>query len=134
MSGTGKGFTLVEILVSVAILSIGAVLVMQALGRAASAMVIAEHRHQATLFSVSKMAEVEMSLLQGQELEEHTAGSFQIDEQLYQWSLSSPLNKEDPQRKSVSLVVTWNDGRQTSGHHVETVLRQRKAKNDSKAS
>ncbi len=126
MSGTGKGFTLVEILVSVAILSIGAVLVMQALGRAASAMVIAEHRNQATLFSVSKMTEIEMALLQGQEVEEHTGGSFQVDEQLYQWSFSSPLNKEDPQRKSVSLVVTWNDGGHMVEHHVETVLRQRK--------
>ena len=131
MSGTGKGFTFVEILISVVILSVGAVLVMQALGRAASAMVIAEHRKQALLFSTSKMAEIDTNLLQGRQIEEHTGVSFQIDEQLYRWNLSSPLNKEEPERKSVSLVVTWNDGLQEYEHPVITVLRQRKIRNAS---
>ncbi len=131
MSETGKGFTFVEILVSISILSIGAVLVMQALGRAASAMVIAEHRKDALLFSSSKMAEIETTLLQGQQIEEHNDGSFQSGEQIYQWSLSSPLDEKDPQRKLVSLVVSWNDGLQAYEYPVTTVLRQRKIRNAS---
>ena len=125
ISATGsrdKGFTLIEILMSVAILSIGTVLVMQALARAAWGITAAEHRRQACLFSLSKMAEAELTLRTMKELEEHSGGSFQADQQAFVWNLSSMPETEGSPRRLISLAVTWEDGAHRYEHRVQTVL------------
>lgn len=124
-SGTGKdGFTLVEILVSVAILSVGSVAVLQALGRSAAALAVAESRSQAHLFSMAKMAEVELAVRSGKRIEEATAGSFREGPRQFSWSLTAhPPPEEDPQMQSVSLIVHWDLGRRRYEYAVETAFR-----------
>jgi hypothetical protein len=109
-------------MISVVILSMGAVLVMQALGRVASAMALEERRGQAALFAFSKMAEVELAVRSRQPLEENSRGDFQAGEQRFEWNLSATPVADGPPGESVSLIVTWNDGRQSHEHRFDTVL------------
>jgi len=124
-SATGRrpGFTLVEVLVSVSILSLGAVTVMQALGRAAAAVAVAEARSQAHQFCVSRMGEVELSVRTGKTLEESDSGSFQEEGRQFFWSLTAAPPKENPLLLPVSLTVRWNLGKQPYEYSVQTVFR-----------
>ncbi len=126
-SGTGndpKGLTLVEILASVVILSFGAVVTMQALGRVASALSVAEYQGEAYLFAMAKMAEVELALRSGQPVEESSQGSFRLGEHLFRWSLSLSTEPINPQFKAVSLTVAWSDGRHAYERHLNTILQR----------
>ena len=122
-TGKARGFTLVEVLVSVAILSVGAVAVMQALGRSAAAMTVAEARAQAHQFAVNKMAEVELAARLGQEMEESTGGSFLQGTRQFRWSLSAPLPEEGPGMRPVSLTVEWELGGESHAYTVQTAFR-----------
>ena len=126
------GFTLVEILVSTVILSLGAVVLMQALGRAAFAATSAANHRQACLFAQAKMAETELALRQGQELPETDSGSFESDHVRFGWSRSCRGEENDPHRKQVSLSVLWGEGGGHSEQRVETFLEEAHDPNESK--
>ena len=123
-SATGKtrGFTLTEVLVSVVILSIGAVYVMQALGRSAAAIEVAEARAQAHQFAVTKMAELELAFRLGQKLEESNGGSFRQGTRQFRWGLSAPIPKEEPRMRPVSLTVEWDLGGETYAYALQTTF------------
>ncbi len=124
-SGTGKarGFTLTEVLVSVAILSVGAVAVMQALGRSAAAVEVAEARSQAHQFAVTKMAEVDLAARLGQALEEANGGSFRVGSRQFRWTLAAPVSREEPAMRPVFLTVEWELGAESYTYAVQTAFR-----------
>lgn len=119
-----KGLTLVEVLVSVVILSVGAVLIMQALGRVSTAWTLGEGRLSATLFLMSKMGEVELALQEGQDLGGHPHGSFQSGDRQFGWDLVYGSVPDDPNSTAVALGVTWKAGQHTFEHRLETILRR----------
>ena len=124
-SGTGnriRGFTLTEVLVSVAILSVGAVAVMQALGSSAAAMAVAEARTQAHQFAMTKMAEVELAARLGQKLEDDSGGFFQGTRQ-FRWSLSASLPEGASTMRPVALTVEWDQGGKPYTYSVQTAFR-----------
>lgn len=132
------GLTLVEILVSVAVLSVAAVFLLGALGRAYSATAQTQARQEAYRFALSKMGEVERALRSAEELEEESEGSFREGIRLFRWVLSvvhepAPDSGEDGQpkpgpgpnrlpRRRVLLTVRWEEGRHVQEQRVETVL------------
>jgi hypothetical protein len=107
---TGHGITLVEILVSVAILAAAVVLIMQALLRGAYASTLAEQRFHAYAFSVGKLADLEMALHTGQTLAPH--GRFRMGNDQFTWQLETAPLPEDAQLELMTLTVGWGTGRQ----------------------
>lgn len=121
-----QGFSLVEVLVSVLILSAGSIAVMQALGQASAGLTSAERRREALFISSSKMAEAELALRLGFELEEKNGGTVRLGEQSMVWNLSAVPDESRPRVKTLELSVEWNDGGRTRRHGLSTVLRRAK--------
>ncbi len=116
----GRGLTLIEVLISVVILSTGAVLVVQALARAAYAQAVVERQTAAYLFAMSKMAGLELAIDEGQELKDREAGSFRVENQLFQWETTAEPSRDDPELTTVALHVRWRYGPQTFEQRLET--------------
>lgn len=115
-----RGLTLVEILISVAILSAGTVVVMQALAQGAYVLKVATNRMWAYTFSKSKMADLEMSLKQGLELK--TRGTFRMGHEQFRWEIdTSPM--EEPALELVTLTVAWRQGAHDYASRFSTVAR-----------
>jgi len=99
--------TLVEILISVAILASAIVLILQALVRGAYALTVAEHRFKAYTFAVAKLADLEAQPVidPGK-----TAGEFTMGRSRFEWAVAV---REDPQNATLDLVtltVGWQQG------------------------
>jgi len=116
--------TLVELLMSVVILSVGAVFIMQALVKISSAHLMAEDQVQASLLAMSKMAEVELAVRQGGFAEDpEQGGSARVGMQAFTWSATAAPLAEDPTRARVCLTVSWRRGETTGERQLETILK-----------
>jgi len=102
------GFTLVEILVSVAILAVGSVVLCQALARGAYAVALAKRHATAYLFSISKLADLELMLRQGPL--EKTSGQFGAGRDAFVWKVDAEVSPELPQLQQLKLTVNWKQG------------------------
>jgi len=112
--------TLIEVLITIMILSGGAVLVIQALGRGAQALARAKTQMVVYQFARAKMADVELGLRQGEELAPR--GRFQSNGEEYRWSVAAqPL--EEPELERVTLTVDWSLGRYSYDAKFSTVRR-----------
>lgn len=122
---SSAGLTLVEILISVALLSSGAVLVMHAYAKIWQTTRIAEHRAAAHMFALSKMADLELANHQGLELTRRPSGTFRADGHPYTWYVSAALSDpEHPEGPAlVTLTVTWPRGGDTDRLQLQTLLR-----------
>ena len=120
----GRGLTLIEVLISVVILSMGSVVIMEAFGRMAQAMAVADDETGAYLFAMSKMSEVEVEFREGRTPEEdEESGSFRLGERGYEWALRSSTLSEEPPVKSIALDVEWQRGSEMYTRRFETMLR-----------
>ena len=108
-----RGLTLVEVLVSVAILSTGAVLLMEALARISHTQMVAEDRATATLFAASKLAEVELAFQEHRDAEEPMRGSLRIGDQAFEWHVSRSPPSDGSTVQPVVLAVAWRRGLHT---------------------
>ena len=115
------GLTLIELLVTVVLLSTSVVLIMQALARGAHSVRLAQHRLAAYTFLVAKMADVELNLNAGSELRPH--GEFRTGGTLFQWQLNTLPVMEEPRLEQVSLVVGWRQGPHRYESQVSTFRR-----------
>ena len=102
-----RGLTLVEVLISIAILAAGSVLIMQALARGASTLALAQRRMTAYSFAASKLADLQLAAAEGKTV--RTAGQFGADKDRFEWHLdTSPL--EVPSLQAMTLTVEWRQG------------------------
>ena len=122
MLGTGskQGLTLVEILVSVAILAAGTVLVLQALGRGAYLLTVARQRSTAYALSAAKMADLELSLRQGGEPQ--TKGRFGQGRDQFVWQADVSPARESPNLALVMLTVSWRQGGRDDALQTSTLV------------
>ncbi len=125
-TGDALGLTLIELLVSVAILAMGSVLTMQALARVAHAQMVAESMMAAHLFAASKMAALELASREG-ELEPSASGSVGTGDQALRWRATTEAVPEDPAVRAVSLAVAWRHGAQIYERRLDTWLRTGRA-------
>ena len=103
-----QGLTLVEVLISVAILAVGAVLIMQALARGAYGLTVASNRSTAYAFAAAKLVDLELSAQQG--TVPKTRGRFRTDRGRFEWTVhTAPL--DEPQLELIMLTVSWRQGR-----------------------
>ena len=103
------GLTLVEVLISVAILAAGAGIVLQALARGAHALAAARNRAAAYTFSASKLADLQQRLDQGEV--EKTAGQFGTRAGQFDWRVDAAALAGAPDVELVTLTVAWKQGR-----------------------
>ncbi|MBI4343451.1 MAG: prepilin-type N-terminal cleavage/methylation domain-containing protein [Candidatus Omnitrophica bacterium] len=106
--GSSKGLTLVEILVSVAILAGGTVLVLQALARGAQALSIARNRSVVYAFSAAKMADLELAAHEGGASQRE--GSFTQGRERFRWRVEHAPVEASPLLERLSLTVAWRQG------------------------
>ena len=115
------GFTLIEILVSVAILASAIVLIMQAFARGAYALNLSSNRLRAYAFAASKMADLELSVRQG--VEPKPDGQFRIGQDRFQWQVSATPIPDEPALKLVTLTVEWAQGKRSYTSQTSLVTR-----------
>ena len=98
-----------EILISVAILSAGAVLILRALAQGAHALALSQSRATAYAFASAKLAEVDAALQEG--TVPRTSGSFQSSTTRFQWALERSPLPDESRLELVTLAITWRQGR-----------------------
>lgn len=124
MRGTrSRGLSLIEVLVSVALLCAGAVFLSQSLANIAHANAVAEHQANAYAVAVSKMAELELAVREGQDLEDARHGTVVQGLQQIAWHISVEPLPDDPTRRNVALTVSWRDGGRAYERRVDTVMK-----------
>ena len=112
-AGKDKGLTLVEVLVSVALLGLGLVFILPSMVRISYALEVAEAKRLAYFFSVSKMAQVELNFREGIPPEEEDQGQFRSEGRQFQWDLLTSDIPDHPGFHSVLLAVHWRQGDRT---------------------
>jgi hypothetical protein len=113
--------TLVEILVSVALLASASVLVMHALAQGAYVSTLAHNRLRAHAFATAKMADLDLSEAQG--IAPDPEGQFRIGRQQFQWRVYAAPLQDEPALEEVTLTVDWRQGRHTHESRVSTLRR-----------
>ncbi len=121
-SHSALGLTLIEILISVAILSAAVTLILQGLVRGAYVLSVTEHRLKAYVFAMSKLADLETELRQGtQPLSQD--GEFREGPLRFEWRVDCAPVLEEPMLELVTLTVSWRQGRQTYAMPVSLIHR-----------
>jgi len=131
MSYTKNGFTLVEVMISVSILSIGLVLILQGLTFSLNALRIAQDNLEATLAAQNLMVQAQL-----QAKEDWQTFSFGLNEKLefaglecdwelrvepLEWQLEElPENYEDLNQIEASL--TWQEGKRKGRVQLVTLM------------
>ena len=122
IGSNNRGLTLIEVLVSVVILSAGAVVLTQSLAGAAHAQAVAELRMQAYLLAASKLGELELLAARGEPLSPQEEGVIRVDGQVFDWSATaSPLTIDLVQ--TVQLRVSWRQGSRAYTQQMDTAVR-----------
>ena len=116
-----RGLTLVEVLISVAILASASVFVLQALMRGAYAVALVRNKLRAYAFASAKMADLELSAAQGTPPKK--AGSFSFGHDRFQWRVDASVDPATPQLELLTLTVGWHQGRHPYESQVSAILR-----------
>lgn len=109
--GTGSkrrragGLTLIEILVSIAILAGAMAVMLQAFARSASTLALAKNRLRAYHFCMTKMSELAADPARA--VPEGGDGSFRVGRDRFTWQLESSLLPDDPMLAVVTLTTAW---------------------------
>lgn len=120
--GRAEGFSLLEVMVALAIVAIALVSLMGLSGRSISAQERVQRITQATLLAQQRMTEMEntsVSALSSQD----TQGSFAAPFDLYRWRISfsdTPL----PKVKRVTLTVFWGNEKKNEAVELISFLSQ----------
>ena len=103
-----RGLTLVEVLISIAILASASVLVLQALMRGAYAVALAQNKLRAYAFASAKMADLEISVTRG--VVPKTDGTFGFGHDRFSWHVDTAIDPGAPQLELVTLTVEFFQG------------------------
>ena len=119
-STTGNnGFTLIEILISVALLAFGVALILQGLARGAYALALATNRLRAYEFAGAKLADVELSGDSGK-----THGRFHMGSEEFEWTVDAAPLPDEETLELVTLTVGWQQGRREYAESASAVRRR----------
>lgn len=103
-----KGLTLIEVLVSLMILTGGSVYVLQALAQSARVQKLVEDRNQFYPFLASQIAKLEMRVSPEKDSFRKTAGTYLVEKNRYEWNMTgtfhNPLEAKAP-RESLGTSV-----------------------------
>lgn len=112
-TGAPRGLTLVEVLISVALLAGGAVLVIQAFAHTWEAAGMEDERSTAYLFALSKLSDLELAHQQGHDLRDRLSGNFRSGKETFKWETSiepafpPPAASKEVPPDRLTLLVQW---------------------------
>ena len=118
-----QGISLIEVLISAVILAVGAVVVLQAMAKAAYAQTVIDRQTGAYLFVLSKMADLALLAREGQVLPEQDDGTFREGCQTFTWTVATAPAFDDPSTRAVTLSISWQTGGSSEERRLETWLR-----------
>jgi hypothetical protein len=101
--------TLIEVLISIAILAIGQVLIMQALARGAHALSVAERRSTAYAFAAAKLADINLRARQGEAID--MDGRFGSGRSAFEWRIDRFPQPDHPAIELLTLTIDWPQGK-----------------------
>lgn len=118
------GFTLIEVMISVAILSIGLVLILQGSTNLLNILRISENNLKVTLMAENKMAEAEISIKENRNIFlKDLNEEFQFDNVQLKWEVSITLDEENENLNKVEAVMFWQEGKRTGKIFLDTYMR-----------
>lgn len=118
-----KGFTLIEVLVSVSILSFGLILVVGGFAQSLNAIDVSYHNLQASLLVDEVTTQFLLEFQTEEEFKESLSGKKEIGLADYNWSVEARQEEEEEGLKKVVSTVSWTAGRRNGAVSVYTFLR-----------
>jgi len=110
-TGRNKGFTLIEIMISIAILSLGLIANLQGLTRCLSILRISQNNLEASLLAEEKMAEFEIAVKQETgSFFKQTSGESQTGNIELNWQIRLDTDSEYEDLNKVVITVNWKEG------------------------
>jgi prepilin-type N-terminal cleavage/methylation domain-containing protein len=110
--GNKKGFTLIEVMVAVAVLSFGLVMVYQAFFIVLDAFNYSADYLEIAPWMDEKIWQSQDSIMRGEGLENNPGqGEFMTRNKKFSWLLSSRALDPSSNLSEVNLEVTWKEGR-----------------------
>jgi type II secretion system protein I len=126
-----RGFTLIEVLIAIAVLACGLVLIVEGMSRSQQAIRIAENMVYAAQLAEEKLTEYEMEVRQSHVLRSGTEnGKVFQRSQGFQWEKKAEpyfdeLIKEDTQLSRTGSVVAWKEGPRHNRLQMESLVLNR---------
>ena len=106
-----RGFTLIEIMLSIAILSIGLIFVLQGLTQCLSILRIAQDNLETSLLAEDKTAELEISSKQQNgDFFKATSGELQSGNIAFTWQIRLTPDTDYEDLQEVLTTVSWQEG------------------------
>ena len=100
-----RGFTLIEVLVALVVVTAGLTIIAQGFMTGGRASVASQHETIATMLAESKMAEVEAGILTTQS---SASGTFEPERPEFSWTLQ-PESTTTTGLTKLTLTVTWKE-------------------------
>jgi prepilin-type N-terminal cleavage/methylation domain-containing protein len=111
-TGKNKGFTLIEIMISIAILSLGLILILQGLTQCLNILRISQNNLETSLLAEEKMAEMEIAVKQDKEMfSKDTSGESQSGNIEFNWHVRLNPDMQYEDLYEVLTTVNWTEGR-----------------------
>lgn len=125
MSATGKnsGFTLVEIMVSVAILSLGLIVILQGFAGSLNILRVCRNNLEASLFAEEKMTELEINIKQSKNaFIKDLSGATQVGNLELQWQIVMAPDLEYKDLNKILATISWKEGKRKGVNSLNTFL------------
>jgi prepilin-type N-terminal cleavage/methylation domain-containing protein len=124
VTGRSKGFTLIEIMISVAILSFGLILILQGFTHSLNILRISQNNLQATLLAEEEMSQLQIDAKNSKYgLLTDLNGESQVDNIEFSWQTSITPDEEYEDLNKLLTTVSWKEGRRKGAVPVVTYLR-----------
>ena len=121
--GKNRGFTLIEIMISIAILAVGLIFILQGLTQCLSIMRISQDNLEASLLAEDKMADTEIAIKQDKEkFFKDTSGELQSGNIEFKWQVQLTPDMEYEDLYKVITTVGWKEGKRNGASIFSTYL------------
>jgi prepilin-type N-terminal cleavage/methylation domain-containing protein len=122
-TGRNKGFTLIEIMISIAILSLGLILILQGLTQCLNILRISRNNLETSLLIEDKMAEMEIAVNQDTDnFSRDISGDSQSGNIEFKWQIRLNPDTEYENLYEVLATVNWAEGRRRGSSILNTYL------------
>ncbi|TRZ51341.1 MAG: prepilin-type N-terminal cleavage/methylation domain-containing protein [Dehalococcoidia bacterium] len=123
-TGRNKGFTLVEVIVSIGILSFGLILILQGFAQSLNTISISHSNLQASLLADEVMTQFLIDSYNTKVMSlDNLNGETEFDDAEYNWRINTQQDKDQAELNEVFSTVSWKSGRRKGKILVSTYLR-----------
>ena len=123
VTGRSRGFTLIEIMISIAILSVGLILVIQGLTQCLSILRISQDNLETSLLAEEKIAELEIAAKQEKgTFFKETSGETQSGNIEFKWQIRLTPDQEYEDLNEALTTVSWKEGTRKGASVFDTYL------------